>query len=802
MSSSARWIWTPRREYVNQHVYFRKRFELSAAPEAALLRIAADTRFHLYVNGKSVLRGPMRGYPHALPLDEIDIAPHLKAGTNVLAVHVLSFGVSTGLNVFRDRAGLFVEGSVRCAGGTGVEIETNHTWRYHEASAYRRFVSRSASQLGYQEHLDAAHDDCDGDWRSVDFDDTRWQKAHLLGAAGVLPWREMQPRSIPLLDIKLRTPAAIAGQYEAADLLPTASTEELGNVTAIAAREQRVRSTAGFEKPEALLGGGAAKILPLPAGRCAALVVDFGETRYGHPALKVEGTVGGEIFDLTYDEQISDSGLEALSTTTPCAAGDFCLGDRLICKPGIGAFESLQPRGFRYLMLTARNIRRPVTLTLLGLQEVTYPVVQRGQFSCSDARLNTIWETGVRTLRRCMADAYMDCPRRQEQGWAATRVAGMASMYALGDTALYRRGLQLMAQSSQFVPDGLMLGVIPSERPDCVILDYCLHWVLALQELYQFTGDISILKEHRPALEKILGFFSIHAGERGLLGPTANYSLFLDTAPGLDRGNLSATFNLLYLQALHAATQIGRALGETGLASHCDRNAKSLSDRVFMVFASSRRSLLVETVEMRTGEPGDLVSQYATALAVLAGVLGKRDYDRTGPASDVLKDFLPPPGSDTTQGPVRANLFFRAYVHEALSILGHGHVALDDIRRTWGYMLDQGATTFWERLPIKPGSSRCHAWSVHPVTYLSRHVLGLSPLIAGWKRFRVEPHAFDLTSAEGKVPTPHGDISIRWKRDSERPPKVELTVPEGCEAEFSELDRKTVVLKAGEHQIG
>jgi alpha-L-rhamnosidase len=801
MSSSARWIWTPRREYVNQHVYFRKRFELSGAPESALLRITADTRFHLYVNGKSALRGPMRGYPHALPLDEIDIAPFLKAGANVIAVHVLSFGVSTGLNVFRDRAGLFAEGSVRCAGGTAVEIETNHTWRYSEAAAYRRFVSRSSSQLGFQEHLDAAREES-GDWRSPEFDDSRWQKPHLLGAAGVLPWRTLQPRTIPPLDVTLRAPVAISGQYEAADLLPGASVEDAGNVTAIASREQRTPGKEGFEKAEALTGGGTAKILPLPAGRCAALVVDFGETRYGHPTLKVEGTVGGEIFDLLYDEQISDSGLELISLQTPCSASDYCLGDRLICRPGIGAFESLQPRGFRYMMLIARNIRRPVTLTQLGIQEATYPVVQRGSFSCSDPRLTKIWETGVRTLRHCMADAYMDCPRRQEQGWAATRVAGMAALYALGDTALYRRGLQMMAQSAQHVPDGLMLGVIPSERPDCVILDYCLHWVLALHEFYQFTGDLEMLKEQRPALEKVLGFFSIHAGERGLLGPTTNYSLFLDTTPGLDRGNLSATFNLLYLQALLAATQLGKALGETGMASHCERNAKALSDRVFMVFASSRRSLLVETVEMRTGEPGDLVSQHATALAVLSGVLGKRDYDRTGPAADVLKDFLPPPGSDVTQGPVRANLFFRAYVHEALAILGHGNVALEDIRRTWGFMLDQGATTFWERLPMRPGSSRCHAWSVHPTTYLSRHVLGLSPSAPGWKRFRVQPHAFDLTHAEGKVPTPHGEISIRWKREGDRPPKVELRVPEGCEAEFAELDRKTVVLKAGEHSIG
>src|SRR5205085_2894483 len=97
--SSARWIWTPLREYVNQHLYLRKRFELHAAPKSAHIRVTADTRYRLYVNGTMVIRGPARGFPHALPVDELDIAPHLKAGPNVVAAHVLSFGISTAQSV-------------------------------------------------------------------------------------------------------------------------------------------------------------------------------------------------------------------------------------------------------------------------------------------------------------------------------------------------------------------------------------------------------------------------------------------------------------------------------------------------------------------------------------------------------------------------------------------------------------------------------------------------------------------------------------------------------------------------------
>ncbi|MCY3023865.1 MAG: hypothetical protein NTW87_33215, partial [Planctomycetota bacterium] len=334
--------------------------------------------------------------------------------------------------------------------------------------------------------------------------------------------------------------------------------------------------------------------------------------------------------------------------------------------------------------------------------------------------------------------------------------------------------------------DGLLFGVVPSERPDCVLLDYCLHWIASLYEFYLYTGDIGPLQEHRDALEKNLGFFSILAGERGLLGPAPDYAVFLDAAPRLDHGNLSATFNLLYLHALRHATRIGAALDDSGLASHCTRQAAALADRIQLVFASSRRNLLVETVDLRTGEPGELVSQHAIALAVIEGLLGKRLEDRQGPVGQVLNDWLPPPGADAAPGPVRASLFFRAFVHEALALLGRGEDALNDIRRTWGYMLDQGAATWWEGMPLRPGMAHCHAWSTHPTTFLSRHVLGLAPLEPGWKRFRADPQPLGLSHAEGRVPTPHGEIAVAWRVDDKtRRLHVELTVPQGTEADVA-----------------
>jgi hypothetical protein len=818
--SSARWIWTSLREYVNQHLYLRKRFELPASATKAIVQVTADTRYQLFVNGVLVGRGPARGFPQSLPLDELDITPYLRKGPNVLAAHVLSFGISTAQNVFRDRAGFFLEGKAVCENGAAIELDSNHTWRLKDAKGYRRYVSRSGSQMGFQEHYDAARDAFDPDginWMQPGFDDADWQRPHVLGTAGALPWRSLQPREVPLLQTSVRAPQRCVGQWEGVDLLARAGHDESSDVMATVRAEQRVLAAQPwFESPEALLsgsGGGKTTVKPPPQGRFAACVLDFGETHFGYTLLKISGALGGEVFDLVYGELSSDSGVDvSLGSSNPSEAYDTSIGDRLICRAGSNRFESFQARGFRHLMLIARNLRQPIMVEQVAISEIAYPAPVRGSFSCSDPLLTSIWETGVRTLRHCMADTFIDCPTRsQEQGWGSVRIAGTVAAYTLGDLALYRRGLKLMAQS--LLPDGLLLGVVPSERPDCVIPDYCLHWIASLHEYYQFTADLKTLKEHRDTLEKVLSFFAVHAGERGLLGAAPNYTLFLDWAPGLDRGNLSATYNLLYLHALRHAIQIGNILGFTGFANHCARQAESLAERIVTAFSTSHRSLLVESVDMRTGEPSDLVSQHATALAVLENVLGRRPIlpgapstrgaaAAAGPVGEVLSNFLAPPGADAVPGPVRANLFFRYFVHRALVSLGLGQVALEDIRRTWGHMLDAGATTWWERMPLKQGASRCHVWSAHPTAFLSQHVLGVFPMEAGWRRFGLDPQRFNLEHASGKVPTPHGDIEIKWVQNAQKLLEIDLKVPPNTEAYVtlskSELPR---VLKAGSHQF-
>jgi hypothetical protein len=71
---------------------FRRVFDIEDLPPRVPLRLSADSRYVLWVNGAEVGRGPIRSQPRRLRYDEHDIAPYLRPGRNVVAVLVTYYG--------------------------------------------------------------------------------------------------------------------------------------------------------------------------------------------------------------------------------------------------------------------------------------------------------------------------------------------------------------------------------------------------------------------------------------------------------------------------------------------------------------------------------------------------------------------------------------------------------------------------------------------------------------------------------------------------------------------------------------
>lgn len=201
----ASWIWgegeiSPRNEWR----CFRHTFLCPADFDgAAQLRICADSRYALYVNGSQVGRGPVRSWPHEQFYDSYEIGHLLRAGTdNTIAVLVLHFGVANFYYI-RGRGGLLAE----VVAGSNVLAATDAAWTTRTLAGQRRSSPRMSCQQGFGEIIDAREED--GDWTSEAYNDAHWDKSTVIGDVGMAPWTKLVPRDIPYLTEEKLYPAAV-----------------------------------------------------------------------------------------------------------------------------------------------------------------------------------------------------------------------------------------------------------------------------------------------------------------------------------------------------------------------------------------------------------------------------------------------------------------------------------------------------------------------------------------------------------------------------------------------------------------
>jgi len=131
LSSTASFCWHPGTEKAsgrNRFVRFFREFDLSAAAEAAEIRLFADTRYRLIVNGRIAGYGPARFYPSHTEADPHDLRAYLQTGSNRLEVEVWSAG-SPNFQSVAAKAVFWADGAITDGGGKVHTLSTPGDWR-------------------------------------------------------------------------------------------------------------------------------------------------------------------------------------------------------------------------------------------------------------------------------------------------------------------------------------------------------------------------------------------------------------------------------------------------------------------------------------------------------------------------------------------------------------------------------------------------------------------------------------------------------------------------------------------------
>ncbi|MFD0717695.1 family 78 glycoside hydrolase catalytic domain [Paenibacillus sp. GCM10027626] len=171
----------------NRHMLVRKTFELSKLPQSAVLELTADDYYKLYVNGAFVGQGPAQGPYFHYYYNEFNILPFLRAGRNVIAIHVFYQGlINRAYNSGDLRQGLIAE----LTADEQVVVQTDATWKYKNAE---QFVS--GGTVGYDtqflENIDQRRAEIG--WREPDYDDRQWRHVVEAEAADYKFVRQLTP---------------------------------------------------------------------------------------------------------------------------------------------------------------------------------------------------------------------------------------------------------------------------------------------------------------------------------------------------------------------------------------------------------------------------------------------------------------------------------------------------------------------------------------------------------------------------------------------------------------------------------
>lgn len=158
--------------FINRHILFRKKFEISDF-KSATLRITADDFYKLYINGAFVTQGPRSSYHTAYNYNEIDVSKYLKCGENVIAVHTYYQGLINHYFFSCDRRqSLFFELTL----DEKTVLVSDESWKCKNHTGYTE-KSRHGNETAVAEIYDSG---CTEDkFFEADFDDSEWEYARI-----------------------------------------------------------------------------------------------------------------------------------------------------------------------------------------------------------------------------------------------------------------------------------------------------------------------------------------------------------------------------------------------------------------------------------------------------------------------------------------------------------------------------------------------------------------------------------------------------------------------------------------------
>ncbi|MCL2319356.1 MAG: glycoside hydrolase family 78 protein [Treponema sp.] len=485
-------------------------------------------------------------------------------------------------------------------------------------------------------------------------------------------------------------------------------------------------------------------------------MIDFGQNLAGVIRIKFHKRLKpGQTITVHHAEELDEDGTlyraplrQAEAADTYIASGDD--NDLAVWQP------MFTYHGFRYICITGLDyIPEHCHIEAVELHSA---IELQSNFRCGNALINKIHDICVQTERHNSHGILTDCPQRDErQGWMNdATVRFEAAPYNFDIGRIFPKIIRDIIDTQQEAGSisctaPFVFGKNPADP-------VCSSFLVAGMESVLHTGNLAIIAE---------AYKGFRAWTSYLLSRTSNlivdYSYYGDWAgpqyacnkdgsprSGVTPGEFMSTGYLYY--NCKTLTRFARWLDETGEADKWTEQAEAVCRAMTAKWYNPEKAI------MATG------SQACQAFSLWLGIIPEKDRQR---AAKLLRDELVRSGYSFTTG----NLCTR-YLADVLTEYGYVDDAWALVTRetypSWGYMIQQEATTVWERFELKkdPGmNSHSHPMYGAIDEWLYRYIAGIRPAEPGWNVIDIRPFFPErLLSAQATVDTIKGDVSVRWTK--------------------------------------
>ncbi|KAA5824868.1 Bacterial alpha-L-rhamnosidase [Algibacter amylolyticus] len=441
--------------------------------------------------------------------------------------------------------------------------------------------------------------------------------------------------------------------------------------------------------------------------------------------------------------------------------------------------------GFQFLELSGYDKNaKPEAFWVQGIaQHSNFEKI--GTFTSSHHKLNQLQSNITWGLRDNFFDVPTDCPQRDERlGWTGdAQVIAPTALFNYDTHAFWAAWLQSMRETQSEHNNGLIPFIIPDVLQNN---NASSGWgdasVIIPWDVYNITGDISVLQENYEMSKKWVGYYQSKA--KNYIPSMYSFADWLQPYPAKTgkTGNRGDTpkelINTAYFaHSAHLLSKIASILGKT----EDEKKYKDLYNAVSNAF---------ENTFFDAGKfIGKKQTQTAYLLAIHFNLLKQETKEK---AKKYLLEEIK--NADYHLG---TGFLGTPILPKVLDDMGEidlmYKILFKETYPSWFYSINQGATTMWERWNSYSKNDGFNPQSMNSLNHYAygavgqwmyERLAGLASLEPGYKKIRIAPvpNTEFLTSASASVKTPYGVSSSSWKIENDTF-TLDVVIPPNTSAE-------------------